>query len=293
MELWVGCTLFAAFVQNLRSLLQKRISGRLGPDSASYVRFCYALPFALAYLLILAFFQDLPSINLGFLLWGGIGAIGQIIGAMALLRAFERRSFGVATAYSKTEVAQTAVAASLFLPDPMSPGLLFGIAISFVGVLLLSDGSGVRALLRIDAGALLGLLSGLGLAVAAVGFRASALALGETTPAPVAAAMALVLALLVQTVVMGGWLARRGELAEVGRAWRPGLAIGLAGMLASAGWFTAMALTAAANVRALGQVELVFSVLTSVLLFGERIRRQQLFGIALVALGVVVLLLLQ
>lgn len=290
MELWVGCTLFAAFVQNLRSLLQKRISGRLGPDSASYVRFCYALPFALIYLVGLTWGMPLPTPNVEFLLWGFVGALGQILGAIALLRAFERRSFGVATAYSKTEVAQTAIAASLFLPDSVTPMMFLGIAVSFVGVLLLSDASGIRNLLRFDAGALLGLLSGLGLAIAAVGFRGSALALGDSVGAPVAAAMALTLALTVQTLVMGGWLARRGELVEVGRAWRPGLAIGLAGMLASAGWFTAMALTAAANVRAVGQVELIFSVLTSVLLFGERIHRQQLVGIALTVVGVLVLL---
>ena len=42
MELWIPVTLFAAFMQNLRSALQKHIKGKLSTGGAAYVRFCYA-----------------------------------------------------------------------------------------------------------------------------------------------------------------------------------------------------------------------------------------------------------
>ena len=49
-ELWIPITIFAAFMQNLRSALQKHIKGKLSNGGAAYVRFFYAWPFALVYL---------------------------------------------------------------------------------------------------------------------------------------------------------------------------------------------------------------------------------------------------
>ncbi len=49
---WIPITIFAAFMQNLRSVLQKHIKGRLSTGGASYVRFLYALP--LSYVLLWA-----------------------------------------------------------------------------------------------------------------------------------------------------------------------------------------------------------------------------------------------
>jgi drug/metabolite transporter (DMT)-like permease len=59
----------------------------------------------------------------------------------------------------------------------------------------------------------------------------------------------------------------------------------------SLGWFSAMTLQNAAHVRALGQVELVFTILVSRYGFRERPTKQELGGIALIAGGVVMLLL--
>ena len=63
------------------------------------------------------------------------------------------------------------------------------------------------------------------------------------------------------------------------------------GMLASVGWFTAMTIQNAAYVRALGQIELVFTFAASHLFFGERSNRLELIGIALVVGGLLILLL--
>ena len=50
-----------------------------------------------------------------------------------------------------------------------------------------------------------------------------------------------------------------GELARVRANWRIASLAGITGTLGSIGWFTAFALTSAANVRTLGMVEVVFS----------------------------------
>ena len=61
-------------------------------------------------------------------------------------------------------------------------------------------------------------------------------------------------------------------------------------MLASLGWFAAFTLVPAAQVKAVGQVELLFSWLTARFAFGERPSGARL-GIALVAGGIVAVVL--
>ena len=75
------------------------------------------------------------------------------------------------------------------------------------------------------------------------------------------------------------------------RDWRFGAPVGVAGMLASLGWFTAFTLAPAAQVKAVGQVELLFSWLTARLAFGERPTARETLGIALVAGGIMLLVL--
>jgi hypothetical protein len=76
----------------------------------------------------------------------------------------------------------------------------------------------------------------------------------------------------VQTVTLGAWLAvrERGEIGRVLAAWRVAGLTGLTSMLGSMGWFTAFALQTAAYVKALGQVELVFTFLFSVFWLKEK-----------------------
>ena len=74
-------------------------------------------------------------------------------------------------------------------------------------------------------------------------------------------------------------------------AWRLAAPVGLAGMLASLGWFAAFGLATAAEVKAVGQIELLFSWLTARLAFGERPSLRETAGIALVSFGIAVLVL--
>ncbi len=142
------------------------------------------------------------------------------------------------------------------------------------------------------AGATWGVLSGSAFAVSAVCYRGASLSL-----APVGvvnqAAVTLGWVLLFQTLAMGSYLLLRndGELICVARAWRPALLVGACGMLASAGWFTAMAIQKAAYVRAVGQVELVFAFVISVAVFRERLRIIDVGGVLLIVTGILLLLL--
>ena len=60
------------------------------------------------------------------------------------------------------------------------------------------------------------------------------------------------------------------------------------GATASAAWFTAFAIEPVTNVRTLGLIEMVFSYGVSRRVFREQLTRRELAGMALVALGVIV-----
>jgi drug/metabolite transporter (DMT)-like permease len=60
------------------------------------------------------------------------------------------------------------------------------------------------------------------------------------------------------------------------------------GAAASGGWFTAMTIEPAAHVRTLGLIELLFSYAVSRRVFRERLSPRERTGIALLALGLLV-----
>jgi len=261
------------------------------------VRFLYGLPFALLWLWAVLEFTGapLPRPGPGFAGWVALGALSQIGATALLLRTMQERNFALGVAYSKTEVVQVALFAFVALGDRVSVAALFAIACATVGVLLLSPADKERPLRALLSGwtgkpALLGLASGTAFAFAAVGYRGAALSF-DHAPYLSAAALTLVAALALQTVVLGGWLLARSPTVVAGvlREWRPSLFAGFMGAAASAGWFTAFAIEAAANVRTLGLVELIFSYVVSLKLFREKLSAMELGGMALIALGIVII----
>lgn len=295
--LWIPITLWAAFAQTLRNATQRGLTSRLGTLGATLVRFLYGLPFALLWLWIVLKFTGtpLPHAGPGFAGWVALGALSQIAATALLLRTMQERNFALGVAYSKTEVVQVALFAFVALGDRVGVAALFAIACATVGVLLLSPADKERPLRALLSGwtgrpALLGLASGTAFAFAAVGYRGAALSFDDA-PYLSAAAATLAAALALQTVVLGGWLLARSPavVANVLREWRPSLFAGFMGAAASAGWFTAFAIEAAANVRTLGLVELIFSYVVSLKLFREKLSTMELGGMALIALGIVVI----
>ncbi|MDD9984286.1 MAG: EamA family transporter, partial [Gammaproteobacteria bacterium] len=137
-----------------------------------------------------------------------------------------------------------------------------------------------------------GVLSGTFFGVSAVSYRAASLSLGGDGFL-MQAAFTLACVLVFQTALMALWIRVRepGELTRVARAWRVAAFVGVSGMLGSAGWFTAMTLENAAYVRALGQVELVFTFVASWFFFRERSTGLEIAGVLLIVAGILILLL--
>jgi len=298
MELWIPITLAAAFLQNLRSALQKHVKDRLTTAGASYTRFLYAVPFALLYLASISQITDspVPNINADFVVYCLVGGTAQIVGTALLVSLFSLRNFAVGTTYSKTEAIQTAVFGIVILGDSISALAASAILISLIGVLTLSVGKSAvtsKSLVMAwtERPALMGVGSGACFAISAVCYRAASLSLGEANNFLIQAALTLACVTTAQTLGMGIYLACRepGQLAKVLRSWRVTMWIGLCGMLASACWFTAMTIQNAAYVRALGQVELIFTFIASMCVFQERSNKLEVAGIMLVVIGLLLL----
>jgi drug/metabolite transporter (DMT)-like permease len=298
-ELWIPVTLFAAFMQNLRSALQKHIKGKLSTGGAAYVRFCYAWPFALATLACVSVIggYPIPSINGLFLAYCLMGGVSQILFTFLLVYLFSLRNFAVGTTYSKTEVMQVAILGFILLGDTITLTGIVAIAIGMVGVMALAVAQSAiswsnLATSLFERSTLIGLLSGGFLGASVVLFRGASLALGDGDVLP-RASLTLAVALVIQTVIMGGYLLLRepGQMRAVIRHWRPGLSVGTAGFLGSAGWFVAITLQNAAYVRAVGQVELVFTFIASIFFFKERTKSVELLGIGLIVVSIVLLVL--
>lgn len=298
MELWIPITIVAAFCQNLRSALQKHLKGKLSTGGATYARFFYAWPFAVLYVLGLHAWGDMPipAINTLFLVYCLLGGLAQIIFTGLLIWLFSFRNFAVGTTFSKTETVQVALLGFLLLGDTLSLGAVLAIVISVIGVMAMSVAQtkiSPKTLLAglIEKSTLIGLASGLFLGASVVFFRGAALELhydGFIMPA----AFTLAVSVVIQAVLMGLYLLWRepGQITAVIRNWKWAGAVGVAGVLGSVAWFTAFTLENAALVRAVGQIELVFTFIASVVFFREKSAPLEIVGILLVIAGILLIL---
>jgi drug/metabolite transporter (DMT)-like permease len=294
--LWIPITLWAALAQTLRNAAQRHLTASLGTLGATLVRFLYGLPFAALWLIgvHVGGGYSLPTPTAAFAGWVLLGAVSQITATALLLRVMAERNFTLGVAYSKSELIQVALFGFVFLGDRVGVLTAAAIALGTLGVLMISPADRQRPLRALLIGwttrsALLGLASGTGFALSAVGYRGAALAL-EGSPFLMAAAYTLLAAQVLQTLLLGGGLLlhKPQVLSAVLRAWRASLFAGFMGAAASIGWFTAMAIEPVAHVRTLALVELVFTLIISQRVFRERFTRLELAGIAVLACGLVV-----
>ena len=293
MELWIPITIAAAFFQTVRLMLQKQARGKLSTMGATFARFVWAAPLALALaVVLLARAGEMPGIGGAFWGWAIVGGIAQILATALLVGLFSLRNFAVGVAFSKTETVQTFLFGIVILSETVSGSGLAAILISLVGVLLISaPGTGYSFADVSRRAVAYGIGSGALFGISAISYRAGSLAI-ESEDFLLRATLTLAFVTMLQTVLMWVWLAIRepGEVARVLTGWRTTALVGLTGMLGSLGWFSAMTLQNAAYVRALGQVELVFTFAVSYLVFGERSTGREILGVLLIVAGIVVLL---
>ena len=208
---------------------------------------------------------------------------------------FAERNFAVGITFKKTEVVLTALVGLAVLGEGVGLAGGLAIAVGFMGLILLSDppeGGKTGWKRFFNRAAALGLGAGFLFSVSAIGYRGAALSLpAQDVIARAGFTLAVVTAF--QSTVMLIWMSLRekGEITRVFAAWRVGVLVGLSSMIGSFCWFTAFALQNAALVKALGQVELLFSYAATLFVFREKVTGREYAGTALILASVLVLVL--
>lgn len=297
-DLWLIATFAAAVFQALRFMLQKHLAtATLTAGGATFARFAYSAPLvALALWMYLAQTgAALPALDPAFWIFGAAGGLAQVLATIAVVELFKSRNFAVGITLKKTEAILSVLVGLVILGEGVSLPAFGAIALGVLGIVLLSRPPqlaqvGWRGML--NRGLALGLGAGLLFSVSAVCYRGATLQLASDDPF-LRAAVTLAAVTAMQMAGMALWLNWRepGQVGAVWRARRVAVWIGLLSMGGSFGWFLAFSLQTAALVKAVGQVELLFSIGISVLVFRERSTGRELAGMALLCCSIVALVL--
>jgi len=298
MSLWIPVTLCAAFFQNLRFMLQRHLkTTRLTTAGATYSRFLFSLPFVVPGMLIYASSASasFPQINASFWPYILTGGVAQIMATACVVALFAERNFTVGIALKKSEVILTAVIGLIILGEVVTWGGVAAIIIGFIGVMLLSDPPKTATALPwserlFNKASGYGLSAGLLFGVSAVGYRGATLQVVSDDPF-LRAVVTLAVAITWQVLVMTLWLVwrDRAEIARVIASWKVSVWTGLTSLLGSLCWFIAFTLQNAAYVKALGQVELLFTFAGSYFIFKERSTGRELLGVVLIVASILCL----
>jgi drug/metabolite transporter (DMT)-like permease len=297
--LWIPITIAAALFQNIRTTMQQTIRGVLSVDGANFVRYLYGAPLALGMLtfLVLGTGRHIPHISLGFLGLVTTAGVAQIVATSLMIHAFSLRNYAVGTVYSKTETVFVALFATFIAHEPLRVLAWIGILVCLSGVAILSVRGSFKNVREVLAdlthkGAQYGLLSGAVFAIAAGTIREASKLLPDGD-FMVRGITVLACMNTIQVVLMGLYLSRRDrpQLGKVRVNWRSSIWVGIFSVLGSAGWALAMTLENAALVRAVGQIELVFTFIASHLVLKERPSGGEWIGSVMVVGGVVLILL--
>ena len=298
-HLWIILSVGAALLQSVRTAAQRDLNRRLSTLATTYVRSLFGLPVMIVYLVgvLAATGERLPHLSAAYLGYTLTGAMAQVAATMLLISMFRLRNFGVGTMLTKCDVVITAIMGAALFSETLSWGGVLALVVVMAGVIALSLGkSGLAGLT--GGGTLLAALAdkptlvALGCAscfsVSYLTLREAALVIGEGSFLW-RGGWTVVIATAMQTVIVGAYLARveAGLFAKLKPDLKLATFIGVTSAIGSIGWFTAFALQNASYVRAVGQIEVVFTLLIAALYFREQVRPMEYLGIALTLVGVV------
>jgi len=300
--IWIPIAVFAALMQAVRTAAQKTLNQNLSTMGTTYVRSLFGMPVLIAFLLAAIFYtgHGVPRFGTAFLWYTAAAALTQVLATALLIYMFRLKNFVIGTMLTKTDVIMTAIIGTLLFSERLTPPGWAALLVVFCGVILMLVGKTGTAAFRASGDTLSSLIFGRATVVAlmcALLFTLSYLFLreamrdlGEQHHFLWRAGWTVVLVTGLQTICLGVWLAIK-EPAVFKQMWpqrRIASFIGITSALGSIGWFSAFALQNASYVRAVGQIEAVFTLAISWLYFREKITALELAGIVVTVAGVLI-----
>lgn len=295
-HIWVFAALGAGLGQALRSVVQKHQRAELGLYGSAYVRFLYGIP--VAWLLLFLVIDTLPDLTRLPITFYGLllaASLIQILFTIILGHAFERRNFATTITLSKTDAIQAGIFELILLAIMPGLNVILAILLGLLAVALLTLSKNTEHQPWRDRletrSVMLGLAAGFCLGFCSVLFRLAMDTLPELAFLD-RAILASTLAISVQTLIMGvgmGLYVRDELTACLRSGWRA-LPAGSIAAVTTFLWFFAFNEKGVAQVRMLGHVEILFSLLFGSLFFKEKVSRTEIIGIVLIIISVVILL---
>jgi len=293
MSLWISISVAAAVFQTLRFMLQKVMAKQtLSATGATFARFLYSAPIivVLTTLYLNQTGQAWPDLSPQFWMYAATGGLAQVLATVCVVLVFKSRNFAVGITFKKTEVILAVLVGIVVLGDQVSWQGLGAIVLGLIGVLLLSSPAQIEAWnwrMMFNRATGLGILSGALFAVSAVTYRGASLQLDMTDHwGRAGVTLAVVTSMQLMGMAIYLFSRERGEISAVWQARRVAGWIGILSMAGSFCWFTAFTLQNAAYVKAVGQIELIFSLLVTVLFFKEKISFREWIGVAVLGMSV-------
>lgn len=298
--IWIPIAVFAALMQAVRTAAQKMLNQSLSNMGTTYVRSLFGMPVLLAFLGAATLYtgHGVPEFDSAFLLHTAAAALTQVLATALLIYLFRLKNFAVGTMLTKTDLLMTALIGSALFSEQLTPLGWLAIVVVVCGVILMLIGKLGTAAFRESGETVSGLLWGrptkvallcaLMFSLSYLFLREATLNLGQQHHFLWRAGWTVVLATGLQTICLGIWLALKepSVFRQMWAARRIAGFIGLTSGLGSIGWYSAFALQNASYVRAVGQVEAVFTLAISWLYFHEKITALELMGIAVTIAGV-------
>lgn len=295
--LWIPIAVVAALMQSVRTAAQKQVNAKLSTLMTTYVRSLFGLPLMLVYLLVVmrAEGAGAPDPTPAWLIYVFGAAAFQVIATFLLIVLFRMRNFAAGTMLTKTDVMMTAVIGSLFFSEAITLTGWAAIFLTLAGVIAISSGRGGvawswrEAVFSAPTG--VGLLTGLLFCFSYLSLREASIEIGEGGFLW-RAAWTMVAVTVMQVAAVGVVIAvvEPASFRALGGVIGPCLFIGATSAAGSVGWFTSMTLQNASYVKAVGQVEVIFTLAISAFYFREHITKLELGGILVIVAGVLLFL---
>ena len=293
---WIVTSVMGAFFQNARSSIQKKLNTEMSLMASTYVRFAFSLPilFVVFFIYFGNFNYFIISVqNSNFITYVILASVLQISFTLLFLYLLKFTNFLVGTALSKTEVIQIAFFEFIILKDYLNFYALLGIMISTIGVIIFST-KDLKNIINgfFSKSTVVGLLCGTLLALSVVFYRGSMEFLEFTNKNFDRALLTLFAATIIQTSLITFYLLlfEITEFKKIKSNIKLSSLAGFFGFSATISWFYSFSLVQAALVRAVGQIELLFSYVSSRFMFKEKIRYIEIFGIIIFIFGLILVI---